>query len=139
MCQDVVVEKRHKREPSETQVTALGLDLAKHVFQVHGVDAAGQIVVRRRLRRAQLVGFFAALPPCLVGIEACATARYWACLIATNGHRVRLIPPAYVKPYVRRGKHDAADAQAICEAVGRLSMRFVLVKSADQVTSVKVV
>jgi transposase len=132
MCQDVVVGERHKREPSAMQVTTLGLDLAKRVFQVHGVDAAGRIVVRRRLQRAQLADFFAALPPCLVGIEACATAHYWARSIAIYGHQVRLIPPAYVKPYVRRSKHDAADAEAICEAVGRPSMRFVPVKSASQ-------
>lgn len=114
------------------QVTTVGLDLAKRVFQVHGVDAAGQVIVRRKLQRAQVANFFAGLAPCLVGIEACATAHHWARLIAASGHQVRLIPPSYVKPYVRRGKTDAADAEAICEAVGRPSMRFVPVKSTDQ-------
>ena len=114
------------------QVTTVGLDLAKRVFQVHGVDAADQVVVRRKLQRAQVANFFAGLAPCLVGIEACATAHHWARLIAASGHQVRLIPPSYVKPYVRRGKTDAADAEAICEAVGRPSMRFVPVKSTDQ-------
>ena len=115
-----------------TQITTLGLDLGKRVFQVHGVNAAGQIVLRQKLQRAQMAGFFADLAPCLVGVEACATAHYWARLIATYGHQVRLIPPAYVKPYVRRSKTDAADAAAICEAVARPSMRFVPVKSAGQ-------
>ncbi len=114
------------------QVSTIGLDLAKCVFQVHGVDVAGQVVVRRKLQRSQVANFFAGLPPCLVGIEACATAHHWARLIAAFGHQVRLIPPSYVKPYVRRGKTDAADAEAICEAVGRLSMRFVPVKSTDR-------
>jgi transposase len=114
------------------QVTTIGLDLAKRVFQVHGVDAVGGVVFRRRLHRAQVANFFASLPPCLVGIEACVTAHHWARLIGAAGHQVRLIPPSYVKPYVRRSKTDAADAEAICEAVGRPSMRFVPVKSADQ-------
>jgi transposase len=114
------------------QITIVGLDLAKRVFQVHGVDAVGRIVVRRRLQRAQVANFFADLPPCLVGIEACATAHHWARLIGASGHQVRLIPPSYVKPYVRRSKTDAADAEAICEAVGRPSVRLVPVKSAAQ-------
>ena len=114
------------------QVTTIGLDLGKRVFQVHGVDTAGHVVVRRRLQRSEVAGFFAAMPACLVGIEACATAHYWARLIGAAGHEVRLIPPSYVKPYVRRSKTDAADAEAICEAVGRPNMRFVPVKSAGQ-------
>jgi transposase len=114
------------------QVTTIGLDLAKRVFQVHGVDAAGEVVVRRKLQRSEMIGFFAELPPGLVGIEACATAHHWARLIAKAGHEVRLIPPSYVKPYVRRSKTDAADAEAICEAVGRPNMRFVPVKSVAQ-------
>ena len=114
------------------QVTTIGLDLAKRVFQVHGVDAAGKPSVRRKLQRSEVVAFFASLSPCLVGIEACATAHHWARLIGAAGHDVRLIPPAYVKPYVRRSKTDAADAEAICEAVGRPSMRFVPVKSTAQ-------
>ena len=114
------------------QVTTIGLDVAKHVFQVHGVDAAGQVVVRKRLRRAEVLGFFAKLPPCLIGMEACATAHHWARELIQLGHSVRLMPPAYVKPYVRRGKNDANDAAAICEAVTRPSMRFVPVKSAER-------
>jgi transposase len=114
------------------QVTTIGLDLAKRVFQVHGVDAAGKVVLRRKLQRSEMAGFFADLSPCLVGIEACATAHHWGRLIGKAGHEVRLIPPAYVKPYVRRSKTDAADAEAICEAVSRPNMRFVPTKSANQ-------
>jgi transposase len=114
------------------QITTLGLDLGKRVFQVHGVDAAGRVTVRRKLQRAEVALFFADLAPCLVGIEACATAHYWARVIGSSGHQVRLIPPAYVKPYVRRSKHDAADAAAICEAVSRPNMRFVPVKTIGQ-------
>jgi transposase len=114
------------------QVTTIGLDLGKRMFQVHGVDADGRVVMQRKLQRGEVVAFFADLPPCRVGIEACATAHYWARLIGASGHHVRLIPPSYVKPYVRRSKTDAADAAAICEAVGRPSMRFVPVKSAVQ-------
>jgi transposase len=113
-------------------ITTIGLDLAKQVFQVHGVDEAGHIVVKRRLRRAQVVPYFASLPPCLIGMEACATAHFWARELQGLGHEVRLMPPQYVKAYVKRGKNDAADAAAICEAVTRPSMRFVPVKSADQ-------
>ena len=114
------------------QVSIIGLDLAKRVFQVHGVDAAGHVVIRRKLQRSEMASFFAELPPCLVGVEACATAHHWARLIGAVGHQVRLIPPSYVKPYVRRSKTDAADAEAICEAVSRPNMRFVPVKSTAQ-------
>ena len=114
------------------QVTTIGLDLAKHVFQVHGVDAEGQPLLRRRLRRSEVIAFFAGLPSCLIGMEACATAHHWARELGRLGHRVRLMPPSYVKPYVKRGKTDAADAEAICEAVTRPTMRFVPVKAADQ-------
>ena len=107
------------------QATTIGLALAKHVFQVHRVDATGHVVIRRRLRRGQLIGFFAGLAPCLVGMEACATAHFWARELAALGHRVRLMPAQYVRAYVKRGKNDAADAAAICEAVTRPSMRFV--------------
>jgi transposase len=114
------------------EMRTIGLDLAKNVFQVHGVDAEGKVLVRRRLRRAEVLEFFAGVKPCLVGMEACATAHHWAREIARLGHEVRLMPPAYVKPYVKRGKTDAADAEAIAEAVTRPTMRFVAVKTADQ-------
>lgn len=114
------------------QITTIGLDLAKSVFQVHGIDAAGQVVVRKSVRRAQMLAFFSKLPPCLVGIEACGTSHYWARELIRLGHEVRLMPPAYVKPYVKRGKTDAADAEAVCEAVTRPTMRFVPVKSPEQ-------
>ena len=114
------------------EITTIGLDLAKHVFQVHGVDAAGQVVVRRQLRRGELLKFFAKQPPCLVGMEACGTSHHWAREIAALGHTVKMMPPAYVKPYVKRGKTDAADAEAICEAVTRPTMRFVPTKTMEQ-------
>jgi transposase len=114
------------------QVIPIGLDIAKSVFQVHGVDAAGNPVVKRQLKRSQMMKFFGELPPALIGIEACGTAHHWGRELAGLGHQVRLIPPAYVKPYVKRQKNDAADAAAICEAVTRPSMRFVEVKSVDQ-------
>jgi transposase len=113
-------------------VATIGLDLAKNVFQVHGVDADGFVVVRRKLRRADVLRVFASLPRCLVGMEACASSHHWAREIGQLGHEVRLMPPAYVKPYVKRGKTDASDAEAICEAVTRPTMRFVAVKSVDQ-------
>jgi len=114
------------------QITTIGLDLAKTVFQVHGVDAAGQAVLRKKLRRSGVLDFFRELPACLVGMEACATAHHWAREISALGHQVRLMPPSYVKAYLRRQKNDAADAEAICEAVTRPSMRFVPVKSAER-------
>ena len=107
-----------------------GLDLAKHVFQVHGVDAAGATVLRKQLRRAQVLAFFSRLPRCLVGMEACATAHYWARELRALGHEVRLMPAQYVKAYIKRNKNDAADAEAICEAVVRPTMRFVPGKTA---------
>ena len=114
------------------QVTTIGLDIAKNVFQLHGVDAAGNVLLRKQLRRSDVLRFFSGLSPCLVGIEACATAHYWAREITKLGHAVRLMPPAYVKPYVKRGKTDAADAEAIAEAVTRPTMRFVAVKTTEQ-------
>jgi transposase len=114
------------------QVTTIGLDLAKQVFQVHGIDAQGTAVIRKTLRRANVLPFFVALPPCLIGLEACSSANYWAREFMQLGHTVKLMPPSYVKPYVKRGKTDAADAEAICEAVRRPTMRFVPVKSPDQ-------
>lgn len=114
------------------EINTIGLDLAKHVFQVHGIDAAGKVLVRRRLRRCDVEGFFASIEPTLVGMEACGSAHYWARKLSALGHDVRLVPAQYVKPYVKRQKSDAADAEAICEAVRRPSMRFVAVKSAEQ-------
>lgn len=113
-------------------ISTIGLDLAKHVFQVHAVAADGTVLLRRQLRRSQLLVFFGKLPTCLVGMEACGGAHHWAREIAALGHQVRLMPPAYVKPYVKRGKTDAGDAEAICEAVTRPTMRFVPVKTAEQ-------
>ena len=114
------------------RITTIGLDLAKKVFQVHGVDAEGKVVVARKLRRKQVLTFFAKLPPCLIGMEACGSAHYWGREIAKLGHTVKLMPPKYVKAYVKRGKTDAGDAAAICEAVTRPSMSFVLVKGIEQ-------
>ena len=114
------------------QITTIGLDIAKNVFQVHGIDGDEQVVVRKQLRRSQVIGFFQDLPPCLVGLEACATSHYWARELARLGHDVRLMPAKDVKAYIKRNKNDAADAAAICEAVRRPTMRFVQVKSADQ-------
>src|SRR5262245_12601915 len=113
-------------------ITTVGFDIAKSVFQVHGVDASGQLIVRRQLRRRQVIAFFQKLPPCLVGIEACASSHYWSRELHALGHRVRLMPPAYVKPYVKRQKNDMADAEAICEAVTRANMRFVATKTPEQ-------
>lgn len=110
----------------------IGLDIAKNVFQVHGVDETGQLVHRRQLRRSQLEGFFARLDPAVVGMEACGGAHHWARLFERLGHEVRLMPPAYVKPYVKRNKTDGRDAEAILEAMQRPTMRFVAVKSVDQ-------
>jgi transposase len=110
----------------------IGLDLAKSVFQVHGVDGAGQVVIRRRLRRGQVLGFFAKLEPAVVGMEACSGAHYWARQLKALGHEVRMMSPSYVKPYVKRNKTDGRDAEAICEAMQRPTMRFVAMKSPDQ-------
>src|SRR6195256_2976113 len=113
-------------------IATIGLDIAKSVFQVHGIDAVGQVVIRRQLKRRYVLAFFQKLPPCLVGIEACASSHYWSRELQMLGHRVRLMPPAYVKPYVKRQKNDAADAEAICEAVTRANMRFVATKTPEQ-------
>ena len=114
------------------QITTIGLDIAKNVFQVHGIDAAEKVVVRKQLRHGQILGFFEALPHCLVGMEACATSHYWARELTKIGHQVRLMPAKDVKAYVKRNKNDAADAEAICEAVRRPTMRFVQIKSVEQ-------
>lgn len=113
-------------------ISTIGLDLAKSVFQVHGVDAAGQVVVRRQLKRRYVLAFFEKLPRCLIGIEACASSHHWSRELQALGHTVRLMPPAYVKPYVKRQKNDATDAEAICEAVTRPNMRFVATKTPEQ-------
>lgn len=113
-------------------VAIIGVDIAKSVFQVHGVDASGQTVIRRQLRRRYFLAFFEKLPPCLIGIEACASSHHWSRELSALGHTVRLMPPAYVKPYVKRHKNDAADAEAICEAVTRANMRFVPTKTPEQ-------
>src|ERR1700720_156499 len=107
-------------------VSTIGLDIAKSVFQVHGVDANGHVVVRRQLKRRYVVAFFEKLAPCLIGIEACASSHHWSRQLRALGHTVRLMPPAYVKPYVKRQKNDATDAEAICEAVTRANMRRTL-------------
>jgi transposase len=114
------------------EITTIGLDIARRVFQAHGVDASGKAVLRRKLQRGEVLTFFKGLPACLVGIEACATAHHWAREIRALGHEVRLMPSSYVKPYVKRGKTDAADAEAICEAVTRPTMRYVPIKTAEQ-------
>src|SRR5205807_8003588 len=116
----------------QMQITTIGLDIAKNVFQVHGIDANETVVVRKRLRRSQVLAFFKTLPACLVGMEACATAHYWARELTKLGQRVRMMPAKDVKAYVKRNKNDAADAEAICEAVRRPTMPFVQVKSAAQ-------
>jgi len=113
------------------EITTIGLDIAKNVFQIHGVDKEGRAVLRRKVKRDQLLALLGELEPCLIGIEACATAHHWARELKALGHEVRLMPPAYVKAYVKRNKNDAADAEAICEAVTRPTMRFVPIKSAD--------
>jgi len=114
------------------EITTIGLDIAKSVFQVHGIDASGAVIVRRQLRRSQVLPFFRKLPACVIGIEACATAHHWGRELVALGHEVKLMPPRYVKPYVKRNKNDAADAEAICEAVQRPTMRFVPIKSPEQ-------
>jgi transposase len=121
-----------RKEGHYGEVTTVGLDIAKSVFQVHGIDALGEVIVRRRLSRARMLPFFAKLPRCVVGIEACNTSHHWARELIALGHDVRLMPAQYVKPYVKRGKNDAADAEAICEAVTRPTMRFVAVKTPEQ-------
>src|SRR6266513_2610153 len=113
-------------------ITTIGFDIAKSVFLVHGVDASGEVIIRRQLKRRSVLAFFQKLPPCLVGIEACASSHHWSRELQALGHTVRLMPPAYVRPYVKRQKNDAADAEAICEAVTRANMRFVATKTPEQ-------
>jgi transposase len=113
------------------EISMIGLDLAKNIFQVHGADHTGHPILRKRLRRGQVLEYFAMLPRCVVAMEACASAHYWGREIGRLGHDVRLVPPAYVKPFVKRQKNDAADAEAICEAASRPTMRFIPVKSEE--------
>ena len=120
------------------QITTVGLDLAKRIFQVHAVDASGGVVVRKALRQSQVLPFFTKLPPCLIGIEACGTSHHWARELTKLGHEVRIMPPAYMKPYVKLSKNDAVDAEAICEAVTRPTMRFVAMKSTEQQAALSV-
>lgn len=114
------------------KITTVGMDLAKNVIVVHGVDERGKVALKKQLKRADVARFFGKLPPCLIGLEACASAHHWARKLQALGHTVKLIAPQFVKPYVKTNKHDAADAEAICEAVGRPTMRFVPVKTAEQ-------
>jgi len=126
---------RYSATPTEfglRAITTIGLDIAKSVFQVHGIDAEGKIILRRQLKRRYVLTFFQKLPPCLVGIEACASSHHWSRELQALGHTVRLMPPAYTKPYVKRHKNDATDAEAICEAVTRQNMRFVATKTPEQ-------
>ena len=116
------------------EISTIGLDIAKSVFQVHAVNEVGEVVVRRQLRRRQVLPFFSRLTPCLIGMEACATSHHWARELVGLGHEVRLMPPRYVKPYVKRNKNDAVDAEAICEAVTRPTMRYVSVKTVEQLS-----
>lgn len=133
-CQTGVVSNQ-AREPSVQKASTIGLDLAKNVFQVHGADEAGAVVFRIKLRRDKLLAFFADHPPCVVAMEACASSNHWAREIAKLGHQTRLIAAHSVKPFVKRQKNDAADAEAICEAALRPSMRFVRVKTEDEQAS----
>ncbi len=114
------------------QIATIGIDISKHVFQVHGVSAAGEVAIQKRLRRVEPLSFFEKLEPCFIGIEACGTSHHWARQLTFLGHEVKLMPPSYVKPYVRRNKNDAADAEAICEAVARPTMRFVPINTVEQ-------
>jgi transposase len=114
------------------EITTIGIDLAKNVFQVHGVNAQGKMVLKKQLKRNQIATFFVNLPACLIGMEACGSAHYWGRKLQELGHTVRLIAPQFVKPYVKTNKHDAADAEAICEAVSRPNMRFVPIKNVEQ-------
>jgi transposase len=121
-----------ERSAAIMNVKTIGIDLAKNVFQIHGVDEHGKRLFNKQLRRAQMASFFANIPPCLIGMEACASAHFWANKLISMGHNVKLMAPQFVKPYVKTNKHDAADAEAICEAVTRPNMRFVPVKTAEQ-------
>jgi transposase len=132
LCQNEVVTDLRQRRPSVEQINQIGMDTSKHFFQLHGVNAAEKVVLRKKLRRKEMVAFFKALAPTVIGIEACGASHYWARLLRSFGHEVKLIAPQLVKPYVKRGKNDGADAEALCEAMSRPTMRFVPVKTAEQ-------
>ncbi|PLW79191.1 hypothetical protein C0081_02935 [Cohaesibacter celericrescens] len=132
MCHIDAVREQRWKGAIHMHIETLGIDLAKSVFQLHGVDCVGKIVLQKKLRRGAVLNFLSKLEPCLVGMEACASSHFWAREITALGHEVQLISPAYVKPYVKRHKNDAADAEAICEAVTRPSMHFVSIKSVEQ-------
>src|ERR1017187_9328108 len=121
------------------QITRIGMDTSKHIFQLHGVNAAEEPVLRKKLRRKEMVKFFEGLAPTKVSIEACGSSHHWARLLQSFGHEVKLIPPQFVKPYVKRNKNDAADAEALCEAMSRPTMRFVPVKTAKQQAALRLV
>jgi transposase len=132
MCQSEVVSDFRQRGPSVDQISRIGMDTSKHIFQLHGVNAAEAPALRKKLRRKEMVTFFEKLAPTEIAIEACGGSHHWARLLQSFGHRVKLIPPQLVKPYVKRGKNDAADAEALCEAMSRPMMRFVPVKTTEQ-------
>src|SRR2546429_1814382 len=131
-CARMRLLKSQTREPSVNQIIRIGMDTSKYIFQLHGVDAAEQPVLRRQLRRKQMVEFFAKLPPTVIGMEACGASHYWARELGKLGHEVKLIAPQHVKPYVTRNKNDGRDAEGLCEAMSRPRMRFVPVKTAEQ-------
>src|ERR1700681_3307770 len=132
LCQNEVVADLRQRRPSVEQISRIGMDTSKHFFQLHGVNAAEKVVLRKKLRRKEMVAFFEALAPTVIGIEACGASHHWARILRSFGHEVKLIAPQLVKPYVKRGKNDTADAEALCEAMSRPTMRFVPVKTAEQ-------
>jgi len=132
LCQNEVVADLKQRGPSVEQISRIGMDTSKHFFQFHGVNAAENVVLRKKLRRKEMVAFFKALAPTVIGIEACGASHHWARILRSFGHEVKLIAPQLVKPYVKRGKNDTADAEALCEAMSRPTMRFVPVKTAEQ-------
>src|ERR1035437_7779991 len=139
MCQNEVVADLRQRGPSVEHISRVGMDTSKHIFQLHGVNAAEQRVLRKKLRRKEMVTFFEWLAPTVIAIEACGASHHWARLLQSFGHEVKLIAPQLVKPYVKRGKNDGADAEALCEAMSRPTMRFVPVKTAEQQAAVMLV
>ena len=132
MCQSGIAKAHKRGEATKMKITTVGIDLAKNVIQLHGVDERGKTVLKKQLKRDQVCSFFANLPPCVIGMEACASAHHWARKLQSFGHVVKLMAPQFVKPYVKTNKNDVADAEAICEAVSRPSMRFVPVKNGEQ-------